>query len=238
VLVARERARLAEAGLRALTGLPEGQLILTDPPVLRTELLTLPADQLYRKALDANPEIREAQATLRAKEFHVESERADRYPQFALIGEYALFSRANNYQDYFNRFTRNNYLVGLSIQYPIFNGYRTDARIAQSRQEAEAARLRLQRLQADLKVSLERGASDLRIARGAVALAQLEATASEERMQLSETLKEAGRIEPKDLESARRQLLEKRAAVIEAERILFERQVALLQASGTLASLF
>jgi outer membrane protein len=238
VLVARERVRLAETGLRALTGLSEGQPILTESPKLRTELLSLPAEQLYQKALEANPEIREAQANLRAKEFHIQSEQAERYPQFALIGEYALFSKANNYQDYFNRFTRNNYLVGISIQYPIFNGYRTDARIAQSRQDAESARLRLQRLQSDLKVNLERGASDLRIARGAVGLAQLEVTASEEKMQLSETLKEAGRIEPKDLESARNQLLEKRAAAIEAERALFERQVVLLQASGTLSSLF
>ncbi len=238
VLVARERVRLAETGLRALTGLPEGRSIRTEPPELKSELLSLSTDTLYQRALEANPTIREAEATLRAKEFHLRSDQGDRYPQIGIVGEYALFSRTNNYQDYFNKFTRHNYLLGLSIQYPIFDGNRTAARIAQSRQDTEVARLRVQRMQSDLRMDLEHGISDLRIARGALVLAQLEVTASEEKMRQDETLLEAGRIEPKEVESARSELLGKRAAAIEAEKILFERQVALLQTSGTLGSLF
>ncbi len=238
LLAARERVRMADTGLRELTGIPEGQAILTETPEIKSELLALSSEGLYQKALEFNPQIREAQATLRAKEYHVQSERGDRYPQFNLVGEYALFSRANNYQDYFNRFTRNNYLLGLSIQFPIFNGFRTDARVAQSRHDAEAARLRLQQLKSDLKLNLERGLSDLRVARGAADLAKLEVTACEEKMQIDESLMEAGRMDPRELENARAQLLEKQTAVIEAERTLFERQVVLLQASGSLATLF
>jgi outer membrane protein len=238
LLVARERAHIAETGLRELTGIPEGDNIRTETPEIKSEQLTLPTDKLYQKALENHPEIREAQASLQAKELHVEAEKADRYPQFNLIGEYALFSRTNNYQDYFNRFTRNNYLLGLSIQIPLFNGFRTDARVAQSRHEAEAARQRLLRLKSDLKLNLEKGMSDLRIAGGAVELAQLEVTACKEKLQIDETLLEAGRIEPKELENARAQLLEKQTAVLEAARVLFERQVTLLQASGTLSELF
>lgn len=238
LLMARERVRLAETGLRELTGIPAGGQIRTETPEIRTELLTFSAEALYQKALELNPQIREAQATLRAKEFHVRAEQADRYPQFNLIGEYAVFSRANNYQDYFNRFTRNNYLLGLSIQVPLFNGFRTDARVAQSRHDAEAARLRLQQLQSDLKLNLDRGMSDLRVARGAAELASLEVTACEEQMQIDESLMEAGRLEPRELENARSRLLEKQTVAIEAERILFERQVVLLQASGSLAALF
>jgi outer membrane protein len=238
LLGARERAHIAETGLRELTGIPEGDNIRTETPEIKSEQLTLPTDKLYQKALENHPEIREAQASLQAKELHVEAEKADRYPQFNLIGEYALFSRTNNYQDYFNRFTRNNYLLGLSIQIPLFNGFRTDARVAQSRHEAEAARQRLLRLKSDLKLNLEKGMSDLRIAGGAVELAQLEVTACKDKLQIDETLLEAGRIEPKELENARAQLLEKQTAVLEAARVLFERQVTLLQASGTLSELF
>jgi outer membrane protein len=238
LLMLRERVRLAETGLRELTGIPEGDKFRTETPEIKSELLTLSTEMLYQKALEVHPQIREAQATLRAKELHVQSEQADRYPQFNLIGEYALFSRTNNYQDYFNRFSRNNYLLGVSIQVPLFNGFRTDARVAQSRHDAEAAKLRLQQLKSDLKLNLERGMSDLRVARGAAELARLEVTACEEKMQINETLMEAGRLEPKDLENARAQLLERQIAVIEAERTLFERQVVLLQASGSLATLF
>ena len=238
LLAARERVRMAETGLRELTGLSESDPIRTETPEIKSEFLTLSPDVLYQKALEFNPQIREAQATLRAKEFHVQSEQADRLPQFNLVGEYALFSRTNNYQDYFNRFSRNNYLLGLSIQFPLFNGFRTDARVAQSRHDAEAARLRLQQLKSDLKLNLERSMSELRVAHGAAELARLEVTACEEKMQIDASLMEAGRMDPRELENARAQLLEKQTAVIEAERGLFERQVVLLQASGSLVTLF
>jgi len=238
LLVTRERVCIAETSLRELTGIPDGNNFRTETPEIKSELLTWSTDRLYQKALEVHPEIGEAQASLQAKELHVEAEKADRYPQINIIGQYALFSRTNNYQDYFNRFTRNNYLLGLSIQVPLFNGFRTDARVAQSRHDVEVARQRLLGLKSDLKLSLERRASDLRIASGAVELARLEVAASKEKLQVSETLLEAGRIEPKEMENARAQVLEKQTAAIEAEKALFERQVLLLQASGSLATLF
>ncbi len=120
----------------------------------------------------------------------------------------------------------------------MFDGFRASARVAQSNQEAEAARLRLERIQSDLKASLERSSSDLHIANGATRLAHLEVDEYEENLKMSETLLEAGRIDPAELENARGQMLGKQIAAEEAERTLFERQVALLQASGFLASIF
>lgn len=238
LLVARERVRVAEAALREITGAPTGETVRTEKPEIRSELLSLSAEALYEKVLGAHPAVQEAEAAWHAKEAHVEAEKAERHPQFSAIGQYALFSRTNNYQDYFNRFTRNNYLVGLSIQVPLFNGFRTDARSAQSRHEAEVARQKLVQLKSDLRMSLERSASNLRVAAGAAELARMEVAAFEEKVKISETLAEAGRMDARDLENVRAQLLEKKAAAVEAERALLERQVVLLQASGTLPALF
>jgi outer membrane protein len=238
LLVTRERAQLAEASLRELAGIPESEPIRTETPEIKGELLVLSTEVLYQRAMEIHPEIREAKANLRAREFHVEAEKAERYPEFNVIGQYAVFSRMNNYQDYFSRFTRNNYVLGLSIQLPLFNGFRTDARVAQSRQDLEAARLRLQRLESDLRLSLERSASGLRIAGGAVEVARLEVAAYEGKLKNSETLLEAGRIDPAELDNARMQLLGKRVAAVEAEKALFDRQVELLRASGSLGTLF
>ena len=233
-----ERIRVAESGLRELTGIPAQQPIRTEAPQITTELFSIPVDDLYKRALEINPEVRQAELSVRARQYHVEAEKGDRYPQFTIMSQYALFSRANHYQDYFNRFSRNNYILGLSIQLPLFDGFRTNARVTQSNQEAEAARLRLQRIQSDLKASLERSSSDLHIANGATRLAHLEVDEFEENLKMSETLLEAGRIDPAELENVRAQVLGKQIAAEEAERTLFERQVALLQASGFLASLF
>ena len=236
LLIARERAQLAESGLREVTGIPEGREFGTETPVLRSENLTLPVDVLYPKALEMHSGVREAESIVRAREFHVEAEKGENYPQIAVVGQYALFSRSNNYEDYFNSFTRNNYLLGVSIQVPLFNGFRTGARVARSRQEVEAARLRLQVMKSDLKMALERDASNLRLAKGAAELARLEALAAEDKLKISEALAEAGRADAKELDLARAEWLGKRLAAVDAQRVLFEREVELLQTSGSLAN--
>jgi outer membrane protein len=237
-LVAQERVRLAEVGLRELTGIPEKEAILTERPEIGSELLALTPDALYQKALEIHPAIREAEAAVRARDFRIEAERAERYPQLTLISQYALFSKTNNYQDFFNRFTRNNYILGLSVQVPVFNGFRTSARVSAARQDAEIARLQLQRLKSELKANLEKSASALRVAIGAATLARQTVAVYEEKLKVSETRLEAGRADSREVSETRTQLLEKRAALVEADRALFERQVELLQASGSLASIF
>jgi outer membrane protein len=235
---AQERVRLAETGLRELTGIPEKESILTEPPEIASGLLMLAPDDLYQKALEAHPAIREAEAAVRARDFRIEAEKAEKYPQLTLVSQYALFSKTNNYQDFFNRFTRNNYILGLSVQVPVFNGFRTDARVSAARRDAEIARLRLQKLQSELKANLEKSASALRIAAGAATLARQAVSVYEEKLKVSETRLEAGRADSREVSEARARLLEKQAARIEADRALFERQVELLQLCGSLASMF
>src|SRR5207247_9781098 len=133
--------------------------IKTAEPSIDPQTLDLPVETLYRRALETHPEIQQAEAELRAKEFHVAAEKGEFLPRLDLVGQYALFSRFNHYQDFFNRFARNNFLAGLSIQIPVFNGFRTDARVAQSRQEELEARSRLERWKSELKLDIEGGVS-------------------------------------------------------------------------------
>ncbi len=233
-----EASRLSEMELRDLAGLPGGLAFRTEEPRIAADGLTLSPEDLNRRALELNPEILQAESTLRARELHIEAERGERRPRMELIGEYALFSRANNYQDYFNRFTRNNFLVGLSIVVPVFDGSRASARIAQSRQEVVEARLRLQRLKQELRFGIERAASALRLARGAADLAAQEENAARETLRVQESLFESGRIGPKEIETSRDQLREKEAGRIEADTVVFRRQVGLLKLAGTLADSF
>ena len=187
------------------------------------------ADALVRKVLEANPIIRQAESDLRAREFRVEAEKSSKYPRLEFVGQYALFTRYNNYQDFFNTFTRNNFLVGMSIQVPLFDGSLTSARVAQSRQQVLEARLRLERAKSDLQTSLERGVSALRIARGATELARRELETAEEAVRVNRSLMEGGRITPKDVLVSENQARDKEIAVLDAEKSLFQRQVELLR---------
>jgi outer membrane protein len=236
LLEVKEQMRMAEAELQALTGLPANTSIETVEPKIESPLLD--EDTLYKRALEITPEILQAEATLRSKEFHVEAEKGEGRPQLDLVSQYALFSKANNYDEYFNRFTRNNYLLGLSVQVPLFNGSRTSARVAQSRQEVTEARCRLESMKSGLKLSIQKEMSALRVAKGASDLAKNEIAATKETIQISEALLDAGRISPKDLEDVRSQLYQKELSQLEAEQTLFQRRLALLRITGMIASAF
>jgi len=235
LLAAQEQERLAAIELRQLTNLPDGTEIQTTEPVIDGQSVEAPPDVLFQQAVEVQPEILQAQTTLHAREFHLEATKGEKYPEVAVVSEYSLFSRTNNYQNYFQTFTRNNFLIGLSLQYPIFNGFRTRAREGQSRQEVEAARLQLERLKSNLRLSIERNVSALKLARGALEVARQEVVAARESMQVDETLLEAGRIDFKGLQAARSHVADKQIAALDAEKTVFQCKIDILRATGTIS---
>jgi outer membrane protein len=235
LLSSQERIGLAEVELRQLTGIPEGSAIGVVEPDLSDPSIEAPAEELYRRAAETHPEIRQADATLRARKLHIESVRGEKYPQLQLVSQYALFSRANHYQDYFNTFTRNNFLVGLSVQFPIFTGFRTEAQVSRSLQEAETARLRVERLKESLRLNIERSCSGFRMAKSAVEVAHEAAAAAGESLAIEESLLEAGHIGFREIQSARSQFAQKRLGELEAAKNLFDRKIELLRLTGATA---
>jgi len=238
LLVAEEQANIAETELINYTGLPSTVSIQTSEPVIKKAALEFDADLLYRRAIENSPEIQQAEADIRAKEYHLEAEKGERYPVMKLIGEYALFSRANNYEDYYNRFERNNYQLGLSIQVPIFDGFRSSARIAQSRQEAAEAQYRLQQAKSNLELAVQRGLSNLRIANGALEYAQNEIEVARENIRVDEALLQSGRISREKFQETRAQLLQKQYEQADAEKALFQSKLELLNIIGDVSSAF
>jgi outer membrane protein len=238
VLMTSEQARLAEVELTALTGLPAGSRITVIEPEIDSPVFTAAADGLYLRTLEASPELRQAESDLQSKEFHIEAEKGESRPRLEIVSQYALFSRANNYADFFQRFERNNFIVGLSVQFPIFDGSRTGARVAQSRHLATEAQLRVQSLKQGLRLNIERGLSALRVARGAAQFARMEISAARENLEVNRTLLEAGRISPKEFAGAQLQVSEKEMAAIESEKILNERKIDLLRLAGALTTVF
>ena len=241
LLSAQEEATVAEAELRELTGLGgiENMIsIRTVSPVLESTIYKMNADELFEKTAAASPEIRQAETKIRAREFHVAAEKADRYPRIVAVGEYAMFSRANNYEDYYNRFERNNYLLGISAQFPLFDGFQSGARLARSRQEVSAEQLKLQQLKSDLRINIQKGLSALRVARGAVEVATSDLDVAEEMLKVNDVLFASGRIGESEMTEARLQVEQKELARLEAESNLFQHQLELLRVTGSVLSLF
>ncbi len=238
LLIFEEEANVAEMELKGYIGLEDAVSIHTLEFQVKFPALENDAEALYRQALENAPEIRQAEADIRAREFHLEAEKGERLPKLDIVGQYALLSDSNNYTDYFNRFERNNYLLGLSIQVPVFDGSRTGARIAQSRLELSEAGYRLENLKSELKLATLKGLSAVRIARGAREHAQNEEDAVRESVRADEALLENGRVSRKDLEEIKIQLFQKELARLEAEQNLFQRQLELLGIIGNIPEAF
>jgi outer membrane protein len=236
LLVAQEQARIAEAELRELTGLRDDRPILPLEPDISGPVHEMSADELYRKVLSQNPEILQAEVSIKAAEYTVEAEKGDRLPQINLVSEYALFSRSNNFDDFYNRFDRHNYLFGLSVQVPLFDGFRTSARVAQSRQTVSEEQYRLQRVKSDLKLAVQRRVSTLKIARGARDLARSDMETARSMVEMNTTLLESGRISMEELNESRIQLRRMEIALLETDQALFQRELDLLQITGSLVS--
>jgi outer membrane protein TolC len=147
---AENQISLLEFRLRDLTGLPESVRIITTPseiPLVADETV----DGLLAKALDNYPGLRALDEEVRAKEFQVAGERGSRWPRVNLVGQYGLFSKYNNYEDYFQKFARNNLTVGVSIVMPLYERERYNARLAKA--EADLAETRYRRDEARAAVA-------------------------------------------------------------------------------------
>jgi outer membrane protein TolC len=238
ILTAREQALLAEAELRALTGLNDAASIQTITPAMESPVYDMDASALFEKTAASSPEIQQAEAKIRAREFRVEAEKAERHPRIAAVAEYGMFSRSNNYEDYYNRFERNNYLLGISAQFPLFDGFQSKARVAQSREELSAEQLNLRRLKSGMKLNIERGLSALRVARGAADVAAVNLEAAEAMIQVREILFEEGRISEREMADARLDARRKELEKLDAEYNLFQRKVELLRVTGSVLTVF
>jgi outer membrane protein len=236
LLIAQEQAKVAEAELKEMTGIPSTTSVQTVDPILESSIYKSDEETLFQQSVKSNPEMLQAEAAIKAKEFHVVAEKGENYPRLDAVTEYSLFSRSNNYEDYYRRFQRNNFLIGISLQVPIFNGFRTSARVAQSKHEVDEEKYKLQRIKSNLRINIQHALSALRIARGALELAGSDLEASKEMIKVNSILLESGRISMKEFEDAQLQLQQKEMAKLEADQNLFQRKLELLRITGSVLS--
>src|SRR4051812_46365410 len=220
--------------LAALTGLPAAQII--------TSTESIPAlpevkqqDDLVTQAAESSPTVRAAAEQATAKELKARGERKLRFPTVDLAGQYGLFARYNNYDQYFNKFQRNNATLGVNIRVPLFNpagkahAAASEADALRARKDAELTKqqfsegtLKLQRSIQQLAAAREVSKLEHQLARGDV-----EAAAAKI---------EAGSASFKDQEAARIAEDEKYMNYLNSSFILDQTQMQLLKATGALES--
>jgi len=230
------REESLEGELRKLTGIPPDQRI----EVAREEVpvgAAQPVGELIQMALASNLEIRQAEHQLRSREHRLKGERGGYWPTVDLVGQYALLTRFNNYDEFYNRFERHNVNLGVQIRIPIFSA-RTSAAVALAESERNAAELELRNKRADIEQEVRRRARRTRELDAAREVARLELKVAQESLRVLQEGMEAGRANLRDVEKARLEEHEKWMAFLDAEYERQRAQLELLQSTGQLARVF
>ncbi len=150
---AAQNADYAQASLALALGFPAADRV--KPPSSEPLPLTPPENEeaSIRAALSQSGELKRIESAILAKGHEIKSHRAARLPTVDLVAQYGLFARFNNYEDYFNRFSRHNGLLGVSLQLPVVPPRAAAAQASQG--EIEVNRLRAQATDARNRITVE-----------------------------------------------------------------------------------
>ena len=239
---ARVRLRIAEAEgaadvlrehLSKLTGIPATEIQLESDSLPELPETTPATD--VAAAVDTNPMVRAAVEHARAQYLRAQGEHKSWLPSLDFAAQYAVLSRFNHYQDYFQlgSFRRNNLAIGGVIRFNFLNApekaraQAADADALKAGKQAEAARNKV----SEETLRLKRAVAQMQAARD---VAELESELARKNLAAVQTRLDTGTTTLHDLDDARTQASER---FITLEDVTFElqrAQVELLRATGDL----
>ncbi len=230
------RQRVLERQLAALIGIPgDGRI------EIESEIVPLNEQQreqdLVDRALSSSLDLQQAEFERRAREHRLAGEIATKWPTADLFAEYGLFARFNNFQDFFQRFQRNNFNIGLQIRIPLVNSQRS-ANVALARSELTTAEMDLKAKRQNVELDVERQYQHLRELDAAREVARLELKLAQENLQIVQANFGEGRSNLRDVEKARLEENDKWLAFLDSDYDHQKARLDLLNTTGDLGRLF
>jgi outer membrane protein len=219
--------------LRDVMGLPPDERIEVSTEEIPGAAAEASKDAVS-EAMANNVELKQAQTELRAREFKLKGEQGGRWPSFSLSGQYNVLSKINNYTDFFDKFSRNNFIFGVQVQIPIFAS-RTSSAVAFARADFNAANLALQTKRSEISLDVRRKARLVREAELSGEVARLELQLAQENVRVLQATFDEGRGSLKDLEAAHIEENDKWLAFLDANYSRQQAQLELLRTTGQLA---
>jgi outer membrane protein TolC len=230
------RELVVGAQLHLLTGLPWEQPIVPafeELPLLPERSVT----ELVAMASAHDPDIKSAGLERHARADILGGERAGYWPSVDVVGNYALLSRFNNFDTFFNRFQRHNINVGLEAKVPLFNAS-TGPAVALARSQLLEADAAVTRQQDAIEVTVRQAVQQAHDAIAGRKVAELELATAQETVRIVQERATEGRADRVESEKA---LIEEGRAwdgfltsALEQQRS----QLQLRRVTGELARLF
>ena len=238
---ARIRLKLAEllAGadtlrlrLSQLTGLPAREFETVSESIPRLPEISQDED-LATRALNFSPAVKSTQELAAAKLFQARGEHKQLYPAVDLVGQYARFSKYNNYDQYYKTFKRNNGAIGVEIRFPFLNKGQKDhseaayAEALRARKDVDAAKEQV----STETLKLQRTVAQLSAARD---VARLEYQLAQNNTGAMQAKVDAGQATLRDQQQTQLDENDKYSTLLDATYELDKAQMQLLKQTGDL----
>jgi outer membrane protein TolC len=228
-LAAADQLRLR---LSQLTGLPASSIRTSTESIPELPAVSQEQD-LVTEAANYSPAVKAAEAAADAKAFRAKAEHQQLYPTVDYVGQYALLSNFNNYDEFFLKFQRNNITAGVAIRFPFFNPVQRAAaeiakfEAAKSRKEAQGVKEQV----STETLKLQRSVQQFAAARD---VAQLEHQLSQADIEAAHAKIESGAASVKEEENARVAEHERYTAFLNSNFELDRAQIQLMRQTGQL----
>lgn len=221
---------VARAALNEALGLP-----LDTPHQLATLLEPLPAApeplaDYEKRAAAHRPELRQARLLAQLAETRAGAARAAYWPQVSLRGAFEA-----DRQRFIDRGGAN-WFVGATMRWNLFNGFATQASVAEAGHALRSARAELERAEAGVRLQVRKAHADLLAAQERIAVAEAAVAQAEESLRITKNRYEAGMSTVTDLlrnETAALEAKLRRLAAIHDQRLA---AAQLELAAGTLSA--
>jgi outer membrane protein len=226
----------AETALAIALGMPAEDRIRPVQAERPAPELPMSEEQALRAAVESNKELRRIESQIAAKQLETRGHKAARWPTVDLIAQYGLFSKFNNYDDYFNRFQRNNAQIGMSFQLPILTGSAVGAQMAQSQTDASRLKLELATTRNRIASDVQQSFLEARRAAGAADLARLDLEVAREQLSVNLAQMQEGRLGLREVEQARVAENQKWIAFYDAQYAAEKAKWSVLRLTGGLVA--
>lgn len=165
----------------------------------------VPANQeeVVRKALDSSKELRRLESQIAAKGLEMRGEQAARLPRVDLVAQYSMLAKYNNYQQFFQRFQRNNVEIGASFQIPLLAGPGVAAQMAQTQTDITRLRAELTTTRNRIATDIQQSFRDVKKAGSAADVARLDLDVAREQLSVLLAQMQEGRATLSQVEEAR-----------------------------------
>jgi outer membrane protein TolC len=188
------------------------------------------------KALEESHDLRRLESALQAKMLEIKSYRAERLPKVNLVAQYSLLARYNNFQQYFSKFSRNNFELGASFEIPVLTGRASRAYADQAEAEASKIRVEVARTRGRIAADLRRAYQEVRRADSARDVARADLDLAREQLSVDLAQYDEGRLTQAKVEASRATENEKWLEYYDAQHTAETARLNVLRQTGTLVA--